>query len=157
MALLMIPALVLFLIDKKWAKVALICIAVCAAAAFAALSVMNGTAGRTMSISDTAFFAGMILIGISPVVERIALHTGLLSGAADDGSAHGKDSRAAGLADEEDDIVNNRQKWRLIIAGYVILILFSIVMLISVIRLNAKINTLYGFSQDLDKRIESLE
>ena len=53
--------------------------------------------------------------------------------------------------------MDNRQKWRLIIAGYVIFILFAVAMIVSIVKLNAKINTIYGFSQDLDKRIESLE
>ena len=52
--------------------------------------------------------------------------------------------------------MDNKTKWRMIIAGYVIFILFALFTIVAVIRLNSKINTLYGFTQDLDQRIEDV-
>ena len=52
--------------------------------------------------------------------------------------------------------MDNKTKWRLILAGYAVFILFALFAVISIIRLNAKINTLYGFTQDLDQRIEEV-
>ena len=142
MACLMLPALALFLIDRKWSRVILLAVGAAALTA-CMISVISGVLnGEMPGLSAVAFYAGMILIGASPIVRRDAAEN---TGCEDiSGST-------------EDDIVNNKQKWRLIIAGYVIFILFAVAMIVSIVKLNAKINTIYGFSQDLDKRIESLE
>ena len=152
MVYLMLPALALFLINKKWAKAILLCIAVAAAAGLIIAGV-GGASGTVLTLTDAAFYIGLLIAGLSPVAEYAAAY---LYGRGE--AAAGDDHSDRGIRDAgEDDIVDNKQKWRLIIAGYVIFILFAIVMIVSVIKLNAKINTLYGFSQDLDKRIESLE
>ena len=140
MAYLMLPALALFIIDRKWCRALLLCAGAVSLTA-CMISLISGLlSGDAMGIKDAAFDAGMILIGASPLVRRQS-----------DGAE--VESPEAG----EDGIVDNRQKWRLIIAGYVIFILFAVAMIVSIVKLNAKINTIYGFSQDLDKRIESLE
>ncbi len=138
MAYLMLPALALFLIDRKWSRVILL-VAGAAALTSCMISVISGVlSGQMPGLGEAAFYAGMILIGASPLVR------------------HGdKDDKECDTG--EDDIVNNRQKWRLIVEGYVIFLLFAVAMIVSIVKLNAKINTIYGFSQDLDKRIESLE
>jgi peptidoglycan/LPS O-acetylase OafA/YrhL len=139
MAYLMLPALALFLIDRKWSRVILL-VAGAAALTSCMISVISGVlSGQMPGLSEAAFYAGMILIGASPLVR----------------SMDKADEKVCDAG--EDDIVNNRQKWRLIIAGYVIFLLFAVAMIVSIVKLNAKINTIYGFSQDLDKRIESLE
>ncbi|HAL31865.1 MAG TPA: hypothetical protein DIS68_07135 [Lachnospiraceae bacterium] len=140
MAYLMLPALALFIIDRKWCRALLLCAGAVSLTA-CMISLISGLlSGDAMGIKDAAFYAGMILIGASPLMRRQS-----------DGAE--AESPEAG----EDGIVDNRQKWRLIIAGYVIFILFAVAMIVSIVKLNAKINTIYGFSQDLDKRIESLE
>ena len=58
---------------------------------------------------------------------------------------------------EEEDILDNKVKWRLIMAGYVVFILFAVFSVISIVKLNAKINTLYGFTKDLENRIEETD
>ncbi len=85
---------------------------------------------------------GIAIIAASPVFEHIA------------GKLIATSGNVAAEENAEDDIVDNKTKWRLIIAGYAVFILFAVFSIISIIRLNAKINTLYGFTQDLEQRIE---
>ncbi len=56
---------------------------------------------------------------------------------------------------EEDDILDNKKKWKLIIAGYIIFAIVSVFSLISVFTLNHKINTLYKSVQELESRVVS--
>lgn len=152
MAYLMLPALALFLSGRRWAKTVLLGIALAAVTGLI-LEIMGALPGAELSLTDAAFYIGLIAVGLSPIAEYAAAYPYVKGEQVSGSSCIDTDIRDAG----EDDIVNNKQKWRLIIAGYVIFILFAIVMVASVVKLNAKINTLYGFSQDLDKRIESLE
>lgn len=134
----MLGGFALFLINKKWSKIALACLVpVCAAAAYF-------TSGDRMNMY--AAFLGMLIIAASPLLERIvgAICRTLRK---EDGGSEQK---------AEDDILDNKTKWRLILAGYAVFILFALFAVISIIRLNAKINTLYGFTQDLDQRIEEV-
>ncbi|MBQ9359648.1 MAG: hypothetical protein IJT96_01260 [Lachnospiraceae bacterium] len=140
-AIIMLSGLALYLINKKWSRIALICLAI-VCAVLVCFGVSEGVSGYAMLI-------GIVLIAASPVIEYLA------------------DMATAALGERltsvqvqeistEEDILDNRTKWRLIIAGYVVFILFAVFSIISIIRLNAKINTLYGFTQDLDQRIEDV-
>ncbi len=59
--------------------------------------------------------------------------------------------------DEEDDDLTGRSKWRLIIAGYLILILFAVFASVSIYTLNQKINTLYGSVRTLEENVAELQ
>ena len=131
----MLGGLTLFLINRRWSRAALICLV--------PVSILLAYYGRGDRLNLYAVCVGMIMIAASPVFERIAGR--FLSGI-------GKKA----VPDTEEDILDNKTKWRMIIAGYVIFILFAIFSVISIIRLNTKINTLYGFTQDLDQRIEDV-
>ncbi len=134
----MTGGLALFLINKKWTRVVLVCLTpVCIILAY-----LGG--GSTLAIS--AVLIGMLAVAGAPLIE---------------GAVNWLDSRIDVFEDDgtgtlEDDILDNKKKWRLIVAGYVIFILFAIISIASIIRLNAKINTLYGFTQDLEQRIEEV-
>ncbi len=134
----MLGGFALFLIDRRWSRIALVCLVpVCAVAAYYF---------REDRLNMIAALAGIAIIAASPVFEHIA---GLIAGRLYKGESLPADT-------SEDDILDNKTKWRLIIAGYAIFILFAIFAVISIIRLNAKINTLYGFTQDLEQRIEEV-
>ena len=55
-------------------------------------------------------------------------------------------------AGEDDEILNNKTKWKLIVAGYIFFLLVSIFSVVSVFTLNNKINTLYKSVQELESR-----
>ena len=57
---------------------------------------------------------------------------------------------------EEDDILNNKIRWRVILTGFIILGIVAAVSLISVFTLNNKINTLYNSVQSLEEKVEEL-
>ena len=87
--------------------------------------------------------AGVILLLsarlLSPFMDRIAGNV-----------EFGTDFRAE--AGEDDDILNNKTKWKLIVAGYIFFALVSIFSVVSVFTLNNKINTLYKSVQELESR-----
>ena len=135
----MLGGFALFLINKRWSRIALLCLVpVCASAAY-----FTGADRMNMF----AACVGITIIAASPVFEYLAGYIGERF-FADNGTV----SRPL-----EDDILDNKTKWRLIVAGYVIFILFAVFAVISIIRLNAKINTLYGFTQDMNQRIEEMD
>ena len=133
----MLGGFVLFLINKKWSRAALVCLVpVCALAAYF-------TADDRLGM--IAACTGITIIAASPLIEHLA------------GLAHSRLSGSrTGERISEDDILDNKTKWRLILAGYAVFILFAIFAIISIIRLNAKINTLYSFTQEMDQRIEEV-
>ncbi len=137
----MLSGLALYLINKKWSRIALICLAI-VCAVLVCFGVSEGVSGYAMLI-------GVVVIAASPVIERLADRAVAVL----DGHFTCGQEQEIGA---EEDILDNRTKWRLIIAGYVVFILFAVFSIISIIRLNAKINTLYGFTQDLDQRIEEV-
>ncbi len=59
--------------------------------------------------------------------------------------------------DEEEDDLTGKSKWRLIIAGYVIIILFAVFASVSIYTLNQKINTLYGSVRSLEETVADLQ
>ena len=58
---------------------------------------------------------------------------------------------------EEDDDLTGKGKWRLIIVGYLIFILFAVFAAVSIYTLNQKINTLYGSVKNLEETVEELQ
>lgn len=136
----MLGGFALFLINKKWSRIALVCLVpVCGVLAYF-------TAGERINM--LAACIGMAIIAAAPLIEKIC--GAVLA------RLNANEDSAEECGQTEDDILDNKTKWRLIIAGYAVFILFAIVSMISIIRLNAKINTLYGFTQDLDQRIEEV-
>ena len=165
----MLSGFALYLLDRRWSRIALICLLpLCAA-------VLYYTEGDR--INEAAALTGITALAASPLIERAAARIGSVRSKSDNklalleepdtvsarilggygiGSERTKsDNRLALL--EEDDIVDNKTKWRLIVAGYIVFILFAVLSVISMIRLNAKINTLYGFTQDLEQRMEEAD
>ncbi len=57
----------------------------------------------------------------------------------------------------EEDILDNKTKWRIIVTGYVVFALVTLFLIISVFTLNRKINTLYGSIQDMENRVNTME
>ena len=124
--------LALFIIDKKWSRAALF-----------VLVPLSGALAYILTkdaLTIAAALTGAATAALAPFIVTALGKTG-----------------AADTVAEEEDILDTKVKWRLIIAGYVIFILFAVFSVISIIRLNAKINTLYGFTQDLEKRIEETD
>lgn len=136
-ALLLAGGLALFAINSKYTKAALICLV--------PVTAVTAYLLRGPGIYMYAACTGIAVIAAAPVVERLA---GALAASLQKTSEETDNSG--------EDIVDNKTKWRLIVAGYVIFILFAIFSVISIVRLNAKVNTLYGFTQDLDQRIEEV-
>ncbi len=96
-----------------------------------------------------AFLAGMILLCLSPLLEKLWEKTGpKLQTFVKERFRRGQE---AGLSEEvydEEDILNRKDIRRLLWAGFIVLFLLSAVSIFSVFRLNAKINSLYEFSHD---------
>ncbi len=71
------------------------------------------------------------------------------------------ESRAAAIethdaCPEEDDILDNKLKWKVLVAGYIVFALVAVFSVISVFTLNNKINTLYHSVQELESEIGSV-
>ncbi len=102
----------------------------------------------------TAFLAGMILLCLSPLLEKFWEKTEpKLRSFVKERSGRGQEAvlTEAGPAEEsyeEEDILNRKEIRRLIWAGFIVLFLLSAVSIFSVFRLNTKINSLYEFSHD---------
>ncbi len=58
---------------------------------------------------------------------------------------------------EGDDILDNKTKWRIIVAGFVLLALVAVFSLISVYTLNKKINTLYDSVRNMEEDVGALK
>lgn len=58
---------------------------------------------------------------------------------------------------EEDDILDNKTKWRMILIGYIVFGVVAVFSLISVFTLNNKINTLYNSIQTMEEKLNSME
>ncbi len=67
--------------------------------------------------------------------------------------------RSEGREEEDDgeDIVSNKNKWRLLIAGYCIFFLFMIFTTVSIVTLNTKINNVSLAAEDIMDRLSALE
>ncbi len=61
------------------------------------------------------------------------------------------------LFTEEDDILDNKTKWRMILIGYIVFGVIAVFFLISIFTLNNKINTLYNSVQTMEEKLDSME
>ena len=140
MTFVLIAAFILFLTDNKKVKTAFMCLL----PAFVLLPAFL----RMSSISARACFAGLIIIGASPHLEKVL---GLIKLKKPDFlTKPASDEGAAGA----EDILDNKKKWRLIVAGYVIFILFAAFSVMAMFRLNTKINNIYEFSNSQQETID---
>ncbi len=104
--------------------------------------------------SGTAFFTGMILLCLSPLLEKLWGKTKpMLQSFVRERFGRGQEAALSedSLAEEpyeEEDILNRKDVRRLIWAGFIVLFLLNAVSIFSVFRINAKINSLYEFSHD---------
>ena len=91
--------------------------------------------------------AGVLLLvsagRLAPAIDRIAGKTAVRKGA---------DS----FPGEEDDILDNKTKWKVLIAGYIVFALVAVFSLLSIFTLNKKINTLYNSVQRLESEAGSV-
>lgn len=62
--------------------------------------------------------------------------------------------KTAVITEEEDGIVDNKTKWRVLIAGYILFALIAVFSLLSIFTLNNKINSLYTSVQRLESEAE---
>ena len=58
------------------------------------------------------------------------------------------------IPEEEDEILDNKTKWRVLIAGYILFALIAVFSLLSIFTLNKKINTLYTSVQRLESEVK---
>ena len=100
---------------------------------------------KTDSMEMTAFYAGLILICASPLAEKLISKIKL--------PEHNAGSAVQGT---EDDILDNKKKWRLIVAGYIIFILFAVFACAAIFTLNSKLNSLYKCTQNLQQQVEEM-
>ena len=133
---LMLGGLGLFIVNWKWTRIALACLI--------PVVILVSYFGGADVMSICASAVGVAVLAAAPVLEALAAR--LLP----------EDDEVPADGSTEDDILDNKKKWRIIVAGYVFFILFALFSVAAIIRLNAKINTIYGFTQDLDKRIEDV-
>lgn len=86
--------------------------------------------------------AGVLLLltagVLSPVIDSLAGGAGVKAG-------------PVSVPEEEDEILNNKTKWRIILAGYIVFALIAVFSIISIFTLNHKINTLYNSVQELER------
>ena len=73
MAYLMLPALALFLSGRRWAKTVLLGIALAAVTGLI-LEIMGALPGAELSLTDAAFYIGLIAVGLSPIAEYAAAY-----------------------------------------------------------------------------------
>ena len=70
-------------------------------------------------------------------------------------SAAGVDKTAE--ISEEDDILSNKNKWKLLIIGYCVFIIFMLLATLSIVTLNTKINNISAATEDILDRLSDLE
>ena len=58
---------------------------------------------------------------------------------------------------DEEDILNNKNKWRMLMIGYCIFILFMIFATVSIVTLNTKLNNISAATADIMDRVAVLE
>ena len=72
------------------------------------------------------------------------------------GAATGAAKSQGGIFEEED-ILRNKNKWRLLVIGYCIFILFMIFATVSIVTLNTKLNNISAATVDIMDRLTVLE
>ncbi len=143
MTAILILALGLFFTDRKITKI----ISACLLPAFIFLPAFF----RVKSIEGYAFYTGLILLGLSPFIEILAEKAcmkirGLIRA--------GEKEKPKVREEDGEDILDNKKKWGLIKAAFAILIIMALILLVSVLRLNTKVNNMYVFSTEQQNRIE---
>ncbi len=147
MTFILLGFLFIYLIDNKKLRIVLCCFL----PAFIILPVFF----KPENTEQTAFYAAMILVCAAPLIEKAAaaascrLQYGIKHTIAPES--------AAGTAEQEEDVLDNKKKWHLIIAGYIIFILFAVFSCIAIFRLNSKINSMYEITQDLKDQIQTTQ
>ena len=58
---------------------------------------------------------------------------------------------------DEEDILSNKNKWRMLIIGYCVFVLFMIFATVSIVTLNTKLNNLSAATGDIMDRLSVLE
>ena len=140
MTYVLIAAFALFLIDNRKIKWILLFLL----PAFLILPAFF----RMNSLSGWAFYTGLIIIGLSPFLEKLFGKIVIKKpGASEEKAAVTEDS-------PKEDILDNKKKWRLIVSGYVIFIIFALLSIGAMFTLNMKINNIYEFSNSQQETIE---
>ena len=141
MSLALIAALMVFLTDSKAGK-AILALLLPAAFVMSYFFKINNTSG-------TAFYAGLFILGASPFLELVCGKIGKKLP-----KRKPVEGRQMTSEDAGEDILDNKKKWRLIVAGYIFFIIFAVFSIASIIRLNTKINNMYEFSNSQQETIE---
>ena len=64
---------------------------------------------------------------------------------------------AGGAAGTEEDLLDNRKKWKILITGYIIFAIYAVVSIGAIFTLNRKINTLYGSITSMEKSMQEMQ
>ena len=148
----LIAVFLLYLLDNRKLKLVLLCLL----PAFIILPAFF----RMKTLGGWAFYTGLMLIGLSPVLEGLfsKLESKLLilrrKGIHDRGPEKKDVMIAEGSEGPEEDILDNKKKWRLIVSGYVIFIVFALLSTGAFFTLNMKINNIYEFSNSQQEILE---
>ncbi len=140
MTYVLIAAFILFLTDNKKIRIVLLC--------FLPAFLILPAFFRMKTLSGWTFYAGLIVTGLSPVLEKLF---GRLEFKKPEFPKVKVSSETVG---DEEDILDNKKKWRLIVSGYVIFIIFVLLSALAMFRLNMKINNIYEFSGSQQDKIE---
>jgi len=145
----LIAAFLLYLLDNRKLKWVLLCLL----PAFIILPAFF----RMKTPGGWAFYTGLILIGLSPLLEGLfsKLEPKLLMLRKRGSNDHRLEKKEDMIAEgPEEDILDNKKKWRLIVSGYVIFIVFALLSIGAFFTLNMKINNIYEFSNSQQEVIE---
>ena len=139
MTFILLGFLFIYLLDNKKLKTVLCCL-------LPVILIMPAVF-KPDSAERAAFYAGMLLVCASPGLERAASYI-----------KFPQQIRTSAVRQEipEEDLLDNKKKWHMIIAGYVVFILFAVFACVSIFRLNAKINSMYEITQDLRQQVETM-
>ena len=62
-----------------------------------------------------------------------------------------------GATGTEEDLLDNRKKWKILITGYIIFAIYAVVSIGAIFTLNRKINTLYGSITSMEKSMQEMQ
>ena len=100
--------------------------------------------------------AGIIILMLSEKAAPVL--NGVITPILNAGREHkGKTAVYETAVSEEEDILDNKTKWRILLIGYALFLAIAIFSLISIFTLNNKINTLYSSIQDMEYRVNTME
>ena len=110
-----------------------------------------------MIVRIVVIAAGIILLAVSEKVAPVldALTAPVLNA----GRERARRTAASEIKTdpEEEDILDNKTKWRILCIGYALFLAVAIFSIISIFTLNNKINTLYSSIQDMEYKINTME